>query len=306
MKRTLLLMATNFAIVAMLGIVWNVLDSMFGVSEALRQVGMPAEFGYIALMSLVMGFAGAFISLAMSKSSAKKSMGVQVIDQPTTQEERWLLNVVARQAEKVGIDMPEVGIFHSDEPNAFATGARRNSALVAVSTGLMNTMTADEVEAVLGHEVAHVANGDMVTQTLLQGVMNTFVMFFSRVVATLVNSLLSGRRGEGGGHRGASYGFTYYIVSMIAQMALGFLANIIVKWFSRYREYKADEGGAALAGREKMIAALKKLQGASQPHDMPGELAAFGIFGARGAGFKKLFTTHPPLSERIAKLEAQG
>ncbi|MGB1310886.1 MAG: protease HtpX, partial [Leucothrix sp.] len=235
MKRTLLLMATNFAVVAMLGIVWNVLDSAFGISEALRQMGMPAEFGYIALMSLVMGFAGAFMSLWMSKSAAKRSMGVRIIEQPTNQQERWLMNVVARQAEKVGIDMPEVGIFDTAEVNAFATGARRNAALVAVSTGLLNTMSADEAEAVMGHEIAHVANGDMVTQTLLQGVMNTFVFFFSRVIATLVNSIMS--RGDNRG--GSSYGMVYYMVSMVAQIALGFLANLVVKWFSRYREFKA-------------------------------------------------------------------
>ena len=301
MKRTLLLMATNFAVVAMLGIVWNVLDSMFGVSEALRQMGMPAEFGYIALMSLVMGFAGAFISLWMSKSSAKRSMGVRIIEQPANQQERWLMNVVARQAEKVGIDMPEVGIFDTNEVNAFATGARKNSALVAVSTGLLNTMSADEAEAVMGHEMAHVANGDMVTQTLLQGVMNTFVFFFSRVIATLVNSLLS--RGEG--NRGSSYGMVYYMVSMVAQMALGFLANLVVKWFSRYREFKADIGGADLAGRQQMIDALKALQRGSRPHDLPGELAAFGIAGGFKSGLNKLFSTHPPLEDRIAALENQ-
>lgn len=303
MKRTLLLMATNFAVVAVLGVVWNILDSMFGISQALRGMGLPAEFGYIALMSLVMGFAGAFISLAMSKSSAKKSMGVRVIEQPSNQEERWLLNVVARQAEKAGIDMPEVGIFESPEVNAFATGARRNSALVAVSRGLLNTMTADEAEAVMGHEIAHVANGDMVTQTLLQGVMNTFVFFFSRVIATLVNSLLSGNRN--GESRGNSYGMVYYIVSMIAQVALGFLANMVVMWFSRYREFQADKGGADLAGRQKMIDALKALQRGSQPHDLPGSLAAFGIAGGIGSGFKELFTTHPPLEKRIAALESQ-
>jgi len=301
MKRTLLLMATNFAIVAMLGIVWNVLDSMFGVSEALRQMGMPAEFGYIALMSLVMGFAGAFMSLWMSKSAAKRSMGVRVIEQPANQQERWLMNVVARQAERVGIDMPEVGIFDTNEVNAFATGARRNSALVAVSTGLLNTMTADEAEAVMGHEMAHVANGDMVTQTLLQGVLNTFVFFFSRVIATLVNSLLS--RGEG--NRGGSYGMVYFMVSMVAQMALGFLANLIVKWFSRYREFKADIGGADLASRQKMIDALKALQRGNQPHDLPGELAAFGIAGGFKGSLNKLFSTHPPLEDRIAALENQ-
>ena len=301
MKRTLLLMATNFAVVAMLGIVWNVLDSMFGVSEALRQMGMPAEFGYIALMSLVMGFAGAFISLWMSKSSAKRSMGVRIIEQPANQQERWLMNVVARQAERVGIDMPEVGIFDTTEVNAFATGARKNSALVAVSTGLLNTMSADEAQAVMGHEMAHVANGDMVTQTLLQGVMNTFVFFFSRVIATLVNSLMS--RGEG--NRGNSYGMVYYMVSMVAQMALGFLANLVVKWFSRYREFKADIGGADLAGRQQMIDALKALQRGNRPHDLPGELAAFGIAGGFKSGLNKLFSTHPPLEDRIAALEKQ-
>ena len=303
MKRTLLLMATNFAVVVVLGIVWNILDSVFGISQALRGMGLPAEFGYIALMSLVMGFAGAFISLWMSKGSAKRSMGVRVIEQPANQEERWLMNVVARQAEKAGIDMPEVGIFESPEVNAFATGARRNSALVAVSRGLLNTMTADEAEAVMGHEIAHVANGDMVTQTLLQGVMNTFVFFFSRVIATLVNSMLSGNRGEG--NRGNSYGMVYYIVSMIAQVALGFLANMVVMWFSRYREFQADKGGADLAGRQKMIDALKALQRGSQPHDLPGSLKAFGIAGGIGSGFKELFTTHPPLEKRIAALEAQ-
>jgi len=300
MKRTLLLMATNFAVVAMLGIVWNVLDSMFGVSEALRQMGMPAEFGYIALMSLVMGFAGAFMSLWMSKSAAKRSMGVRIIEQPANQQERWLMNVVARQAEKVGIDMPEVGIFDTQEVNAFATGARKNSALVAVSTGLLNTMSADEAEAVMGHEMAHVANGDMVTQTLLQGVMNTFVFFFSRVIATLVNSLLS--KGEG---RGNSYGMVYFMVSMVAQIALGFLANLVVKWFSRYREFKADIGGAELAGRQQMIDALKALQRGNRPHDLPGELAAFGIAGGFKKGFEKFFSTHPPLEDRIAALENQ-
>jgi len=302
MKRALLLMATNFAVVVVLGFLWNILDSAFGISQALRQMGMPAEFGYIALMSLVMGFAGAFISLAMSKSSAKSSMGVRVIEQPMNQEERWLLNVVARQAERAGIDMPEVGIFESPEVNAFATGARRNAALVAVSRGLLNTMTADEAEAVMGHEIAHVANGDMVTQTLLQGVMNTFVFFFSRVIATLVNTLLSGNRGEG--QRSQSYGAVYYIVSMIAQVALGFLANLIVMWFSRYREFEADKGGAELAGRQKMIDALKALQRGSQPQDLPGSLAAFGIAGGIGGGLQKLLMTHPPLEERIAALEA--
>ena len=299
MKRIFLLMATNFAIVAVLGLVWNILDATFGLTAKMMAMGLPAGFGYIAVMSLAIGFGGAFISLWMSKGAAKRSMGVQVIENPTTKQERWLFNVVKRQADKVGIDMPEVGIFQESSPNAFATGARKNSALVAVSSGLLQHMSADEVEAVLGHEMAHVANGDMVTQTLLQGVMNTFVIFFSRLVAQLVQSLMSGRDGN----RGGGYGMTYFAVSMVAQMLFGFLANIIVMWFSRYREFHADKGGADLAGREKMIAALQKLKDVNQPHDLPGEMAAFGIAGGLGDGMKKLFMTHPPLEDRIAALQ---
>jgi len=294
-----LLMLTNFAVVAVLGLVWNILDSMFGLTEYFMAMGLPAGFGYIAVMSIALGFAGSFISLLMSKGSAIKSMGVQLIENPTTKQERWLFSVVERQAQQAGIDMPDVGIFHANEPNAFATGAKKNDALVAVSTGLLQHMTADEVEAVLGHEIAHVANGDMVTQTLLQGIMNTFVIFFSRIIAQLVNSIMSGNR-QGGG---SSYGGTYFIVSMVAQVCLGFLANIVVMWFSRYREFHADKGGADLAGREKMIAALQKLQQVNQPHDLPGEMAAFGIAGGLGNGMKKLFMTHPPLEDRIAALQ---
>jgi len=302
MKRMFLLMATNFAIVAVLGLVWNILDASFGLTEKMMAMGLPAGFGYIAVMSLAIGFGGAFISLWMSKGAAKRSMGVQVIENPTTKQERWLFDVVKRQADKVGIDMPEVGIFQESSPNAFATGARKNSALVAVSTGLLEHMNADEVEAVLGHEMAHVANGDMVTQTLLQGVLNTFVIFFSRLVAQLVQSLMSGRDGNRGG---GGYGMTYFAVSMVAQMLFGFLANITVMWFSRYREFHADKGGADLAGREKMIAALQKLKDVNQPHDLPGEMAAFGIAGGLGDGMKKLFMTHPPLEDRIAALQNQ-
>lgn len=298
MKRIGLLLITNFAVMIVLGLVWNILDAVFDIRGLFAAMGMPG-FGYIAVMSLVLGFGGSFISLFMSKRSAIKGMGVQLIENPTSKQERWLFDVVQRQAERVGIDMPDVGIFHENSPNAFATGARKNSALVAVSTGLLQHMTADEVEAVLGHEMAHVANGDMVTQTLLQGVMNTFVIFFSRVIAHLVNSVMSGNR-EGGGN---SYGMTYFIVSMVAQVCLGFLANIVVMWFSRYREFHADKGGADLAGREKMIAALKRLQQVNQPHDLPGEMAAFGIAGGLGDGMKKLFMTHPPLEDRIAALE---
>ena len=300
MKRILLLVATNFAVVAVLNLVWNILDASFGITQRMAGMGLPAEFGYIAIMSLALGFGGAFISLWMSKGAAKRSMGVHIIEQPSTKEERWLMNVVKRQADKVGIKMPEVGIFHG-APNAFATGARKDAALVAVSTGLLESMSSDEVEAVLGHEMAHVANGDMVTQTLLQGVLNTFVIFFARVIAYLVDSILSNRDNENSS--GGGYGMTYFIVSMVAQMLLGFLASMIVMWFSRYREFHADKGGADLAGREKMIAALRRLQQANQPEDLPGEMAAFGISGKIGDGFSRLMMTHPPLEERIAALQ---
>jgi len=297
MKRVLMLIATNFAVLIVLGIVWNVLDSMFDIAGMFARMGLPSHFGYVAVMALVLGFAGSFISLAMSKWMAKRSMGVQLIEQPSSPQERWLFETVRRQADKAGIAMPEVGIFHSPDPNAFATGARKNAALVAVSTGLLEHMNEAEVEAVLGHEISHVANGDMVTQTLLQGVLNTFVIFFARVIGYVVDSFLSNDR-EG------SSGMGYFITSMIAQVVLGFLATIIVMWFSRWREFHADSGGASLAGREKMIAALRRLQQA-HTQDLPGEMAAFGIAGGIGDGMKKLFMTHPPLEERIAALENQ-
>lgn len=298
MKRVLLLVATNLAVIVVLNIAWNVLDAMFGISQMFLNMGLPAHFGYIAIMALVLGFGGAFISLWMSKGMAKRSMGVEVIEQPKNSQERWLVETVRRQAETLGIGMPEVGIFYSPEPNAFATGARKNDALVAVSQGLLDHMNADEVEAVLGHEMAHVANGDMVTQTLLQGVLNTFVIFLSRVVGYLVDSLLS----KGEGRQGLGIG--YYVSSIIFEIIFGFLATMIVMWFSRWREFHADKGGAQLAGREKMIAALKRLQQAHATEDLPGEMAAFGIAGGVGAGFKKLMMTHPPLDERIAALES--
>lgn len=301
MKRILLLVLTNFAVVIVLGIVWNVLDKMFGIGQMFQGMGLPAHFGYIAIMSIVLGFAGSLISLWMSKGAAKRSMGVQIIENPSTPEERWLVNTVARQAQQAGIGMPEVGIFHSNDPNAFATGAKKNDALVAVSTGLLQHMTEDEVEAVLGHEVAHVANGDMVTQTLLQGILNTFVFFFASVVGYLVDRMLSGNNN---GEQSSGHGFGYYIASMIAQVVFGMLASIIVMWFSRWREFHADQGGADLAGRQKMINALKRLQQAHAVEDLPGEMAAFGIAGGFGGGMKKLFMTHPPLEDRIAALEA--
>lgn len=294
MKRTFLLVATNFGVMAVLFITFNLIQAVFGVT-----IG-GGNFTGIALTSLFFGFGGALISLWMSKGMAKRSMGVQIIEHPNNAQERWLVETVRRQADKSGIGMPEVGVFHSSSPNAFATGANRNNALVAVSTGLLNHMNADEVEAVLGHEIGHVANGDMVTQTLLQGVVNTFVFVFARIIGMLIDSFLS--RGEG-----RSYGFGYYIGSMVAQVFLGFIASAIVMWFSRYREFYADKAGADLAGRQKMIAALRRLQMASgEASDMPGEMAAFGIFGISvPAGLQRFFTTHPPLEDRIAALETQ-
>ena len=293
MKRILMLALTNFGVLAVLFITWNIIQAVFGI-----QMG-GGSFTGIAVMALIFGFGGSFISLFMSKMMAKRSMGVQVIEHPTNAQERWLVETVRRQAEKSGIGMPEVGIFHSPDPNAFATGANRNNALVAVSTGLLQHMSADEVEAVLGHEIGHVANGDMVTQTLLQGVLNTFVIIFARVIGMAIDSFL--RRDEEGG----GVGFGYYIGSMIAEIFLGFVATAIVMWFSRYREFHADKAGADLAGRQKMIAALRRLQQAHAVHDLPGEMAAFGIAGGLGTGLRKLFTTHPPLEDRIAALEAQ-
>ncbi|PID50330.1 MAG: protease HtpX [Proteobacteria bacterium] len=290
MKRILLLALTNLGVLAVLFITWNLLQLFFGV-----QLGR--NFTGIAVMALVFGFGGAFISLFMSKWMAKRSMGVQIIEHPHNAQERWLLETVRQQAEKADIGMPEVGIFRSPSPNAFATGANRNNALVAVSTGLLQNMTADEVEAVLGHEIGHVTNGDMVTQTLLQGVVNTFVIVFARVIGMAVDNLL--RRGDDRG----GVGIGYYIGSMIAEVLLGFVATAIVMWFSRYREFRADEAGARLAGREKMIAALQRLQQTHAVSRMPSEMQAFGIIPGMADGLQKLFTTHPPLEDRIASLQ---
>ncbi|MEZ5537480.1 MAG: protease HtpX [Thiolinea sp.] len=294
MKRIFLLVATNFGVMAVLFITFNLTQAIFGVT-----IG-GGSFTGIAITSLLFGFGGALISLWMSKGMAKRSMGVQIIEVPTNAQERWLVETVRRQAEKSGIGMPEVGIFHSPDPNAFATGANRNNALVAVSSGLLQHMTADEVEAVLGHEIGHVANGDMVTQTLLQGVVNTFVFVFARIIGMAIDNFLS--RGQSHG-----YGMGYYLGSTIAQVLLGFLASAIVMWFSRYREFHADKAGANLAGRQKMIAALRRLQQAHGQPDLPAEMAAFGISGGFGipGGLKRLFMTHPPLEERIAALEVQ-
>ena len=293
MMRMILLAITNFAVMAVLFVTMNILAKLFGIN--LSHNSMSG----IMVMSLVFGFGGSFVSLLMSKWMAKRSMGVEVIENPRTAQERWLVETVRRLAEKVGIGMPEVGIFYSPEPNAFATGVNKNAALVAVSQGLLQTMTADEVEAVLGHEIGHVANGDMVTQTLLQGVVNTFVTFFAYLIGIFIDNLLRGNSEE---NRGP--GFGYYIGSSIAQVLLGFLATMIVKWFSRWREFRADHAGAELAGRQKMINALRSLQRGHAVQDLPGEMAAFGIAGGMGDGLKRLFLTHPPLEERIAALES--
>lgn len=286
--RILLFVATNIAVMIVISILFNLL----GLSGYVNAQGL--DLGALLAMSAVIGVTGSVISLAMSKTMAKTSMGVQVIDQPQNQTEKWLVGVVSRQARQAGIGMPEVGIFQAPMPNAFATGMNKNAALVAVSTGLLQSMTPDEVEAVVGHEITHVANGDMVTMALLQGVLNTFVYFFATIIGSVVDRALSGNDERGG------YGMGYYLVQMIAQIALGFLASIIVAWFSRRREFKADAGGANLAGREKMIGALRALQRGHEAEELPGQFAAFGI---NGGGIYKLFMSHPPLEERIAALQ---
>jgi heat shock protein HtpX len=287
MKRIFLFLATNIAIMLAISVLFNVL----GIKGALDAQGVNLNLEGLLAMSAVIGMTGSVISLLMSKWSAKNAMGVHVIEHPQNQTEQWLVSMVAQQAQQAGIGMPEVGIFDSPDPNAFATGANRNSALVAVSTGLLHRMNADEVEAVVGHEISHVANGDMVTMALMQGVVNTFVYFFATVIGYVVDRVVF--KTERG------YGPAYYIVQMIAQIALSILASMIVMWFSRHREFHADAGGAKLAGREKMISALEALQRAHVPSQLPGELAAFGI---NGGGVQRLFMSHPPLEERIAAL----
>jgi heat shock protein HtpX len=291
MMRILLFLATNIAIMIVVSIIFSVL----GLSGTLDAQGVGLNLNALLVMSAVIGMTGSVISLAMSKWMAKSAMGVYVIEQPQDQTERWLLDVVTRQAQRVGVDMPEVGIFNTPEPNAFATGMSRNSALVAVSSGLLQTMNADEVEAVIGHEMSHVANGDMVTMALMQGVLNTFVYFFATIIGHVVDrTVFNTERGRGP---------AYYIVQMVAQIALGILASMLVMWFSRYREFRADAGGANLAGREKMISALRALQRAHEAPQLPGQLAAFGINS--GDGMMRLFMSHPPLEERIAALQNQ-
>ncbi|MEN8129784.1 MAG: protease HtpX [Pseudomonadota bacterium] len=291
MKRILLFLATNFAVLIVLGMVLQVL----GVDSLLAENRIDLNLQALLVFAAVFGMGGSLISLAISKWMAKRSMGVQIIDVPANGTEQWLVETVRLQADRAGIGMPEVGIFPANEPNAFATGMNRNNALVAVSSGLLQNMSSDEVEAVLGHEISHVANGDMVTLGLIQGVVNTFVIFLSRVVGHVVDRVVF-KTEEG-------YGPAYFITSMVAQIVFSILATVIVMWFSRWREFHADAGGARLAGRGKMIAALQRLQMAHEPHDLPGELAAFGISGGLGSGLKKLFMSHPPLDDRIAALE---
>jgi heat shock protein HtpX len=290
MSRIFLFIATNIAVIALISITFQIL----GIEGLLAANGVDLNLYALLVMSAVIGFGGSFISLAISKWMAKRSMGVQIIENPAHPQERWLVDTVAKQAENAGIGMPEVGIFQSDAVNAFATGMSRNNALVAVSTGLLQAMTTEEAEAVLGHEVSHIANGDMITMGLIQGVVNTFVIFLSRIIGFFVDRvILKNQRG---------FGIGYFISSILAQIVLSFFASMIVMWFSRRREFRADEGGADLAGKHKMIAALQKLQG-DQAEDLPGEFAAFGINGGRPTGLRALFMSHPPLEERIAALQ---
>jgi len=288
MMRILLFLGTNLAVILVLTVTMQLL----GIESLLQQNGVDLDLTALLIYSAVIGFAGSFISLFLSKWMAKRSMGVRIIERPRDPMEQWLLDTVAQLAQRAGIGMPEVGVFNSGSPNAFATGWNRNAALVAVSSGLLSAMTRDEVEAVLGHEISHVANGDMITLTLIQGVVNTFVIFISRVIGHVVDRVVF--RVERG------HGPAFWITAFIAEMVLGILASMIVMWFSRYREFRADAGGARLAGRQKMIAALRRLQQAHDPQPLPDEMAAFGINGGKVA---KLFSSHPPLEERIAALE---
>lgn len=295
MKRILLFLATNIAVLVVLSIVLNVLMAVTGVHGIQTRSGQ-INFEGLLLLAAVFGFGGAFISLFMSKWIARMSMGVQVIDQPRTSNEAWLMETVQRLSRQANLKMPQVGVFDTPDMNAFATGATRNSSLVAVSTGLLQGMDRDEIEAVLAHEITHVTNGDMVTLTLIQGVINTFVIFVARVVGHLVDRLVFKSERD--------YGPAYFITVFVTEIFLAILASAIVMWFSRQREFRADAGGAKLAGRGKMIAALRRLQHIQEPEELPGQLAAFGIHGGIGRGLRKLFMSHPSLEERIAALEA--
>ena len=284
LKRVALFLATNLAVLALLSIIMSV----FGIN--------PQSMGGLLVMAALFGFGGSLISLLSSKWVAKRAAGLHVIAQPKSDVERWLVDTVARQAQAAGIGMPEVAIYDAPEINAFATGANRNNALVAVSTGLLRSMDKDEAEAVLAHEVSHVANGDMVTMALLQGVLNTFVIVLARLVGRVIDGYLSGGRDNGGG------GLAYFAIVFALDMVFGLFASMIAMWFSRHREFRADAGGAALAGRPKMIAALKRLSLNQGQNTLPKQVAAFGISGAMGHGLRRLMLSHPPLEERIAAL----
>jgi heat shock protein HtpX len=292
MKRIFLFLVTNIAIMLVLGII----ISVFGLGNVLDAQGVGLDLQALLVLSAVVGMTGSVISLALSKFMAKKTTGARVIENPQTEVEQWLFRTVQKQAQAAGIGMPEVAIYDAPDMNAFATGMFRNNALVAVSTGLLRGMSRDEVEAVLAHEVSHVANGDMVTLALIQGVVNTFVFFLSRVIGHIVDRVVfKVERGHGP---------AYWITAIVAQIVLGIAASAIVMWFSRQREFRADAGAAQLSGKNKMIAALARLQqSANQPH-LPEQLEAFGISGGMASGFKRLFMSHPPLSERIEALRA--
>ena len=291
MKRVFLFALTNVAVLAVIYVVLNV----FGVDQVLARNGSSLNLGNLLVFSAVVGFSGSLISLAMSKWIARMSTAANVIDTARNSTESWLVNTVYRHADAANIRRPQVAIYDSPDVNAFATGPTRNNALVAVSTGLLQRLGQREVEAVLGHEITHVANGDMVTLTLLQGVLNTFVVFLSRIVGFVVDRVLL--RNERGGSAG------FFITSLVAQILLGVLASMIVMWYSRQREFRADAGGAKLAGRQSMISALQGLQRVHQPTQLPEALQAFGIAGGPAGGLRRLFMSHPPLEERIAALQ---
>ena len=290
MKRIFLFLATNIAIM----LVITIMIHIFGLGQILDAQDVDVDLTSLLMLSAVVGMTGSIISLALSKSMAKHTTGAYVIEQPRNEQEQWLFNTVQRQANAAGIGMPEVAIYDAPDINAFATGMFRNDALVAVSTGLLQGMTRDEAEAVLAHEVSHVANGDMVTLALIQGVINTFVFFLSRVIGHIIDrAIFKTERGHGP---------AYWFTTIIAQLVLGILASAIVMWFSRHREYRADAGAASLEGKQKMISALERLQkSANQPH-LPEQLEAFGISGGMAAGLKSLFMSHPPLADRIEAL----
>ncbi len=290
MKRTLLFIATNLAVVLVLSVVMSIVFSITGIQ-------LNNATGLLVFAS-IFGFGGAFISLLLSKWMAKRSVGAYVIETPSNQTERWLVDTVARQARMAGIGMPEVAMYRSADMNAFATGANKNNALVAVSTGLLENMSQDEVEAVLAHEVSHIANGDMVTMTLLQGIINTFVIFIARIIAGAINNALRGNNNSGG-----LGGFAYFGIVIVLELILGFLASFITMWFSRQREYRADAGAAKLVGRSKMISALQRLK-MSQESQLDGSMLALGIVSKKS--LNELLMSHPPLDKRIAALQKVG